>query len=534
MKSVRPAPDPGSTPVETELKLAIDPRALPRLAKHPALKPLADGRARRGRVVSTYHDTPDRRLHRAGLTLRVRRDGRRWRMAVKGAPLADAPSGLLARPELEWAIDGPAIDTMRLATTPWRAVFAKALRKQTLAPVFTTDVERTSLPLAFPDGTRATLAIDNGTIVLPAETKRRVRTASVAEIELELGSGDARTLLDLATRLCEDLPLALEPRSKAERGYALAGGIADAPSRAREIVHADDPTAATALAAIVEECVRQVAANAPGFRARHLADPEWVHQMRIAVRRLRSCLALADGIAAASALAHLRAETRWALDALGPARDLDVFVVETLPAVLDDLDRADGESAKPVHDLARGAARRRRSASGAAVACVASTRFTRLALAASALAASLRAGGIADAGEPRGGDARRFAMRVVERRARRLDKAGAGLEHADVEARHAVRIAAKKLRYATEFFATLFPRRRTRDYRRALAKLQDALGGFNDAAVAARVAAVLAGPTAPATVAIQRWSAGRIAQGAERIDDAWSDYAKARRFWSRA
>jgi CHAD domain-containing protein len=251
--------------------------------------------------------------------------------------------------------------------------------------------------------------------------------------------------------------------------------------------------------------------------------------MRIGVRRLRSCLALADGIAPAAALDDLRAQTRWVLDALGPARDLDVFADQTLPAALATLAREKSDALAWVEQLQRVAERRRRSADQAALACVASPRFTRFVLAADGIAAALS---IATAGAAHD-RARKFAARIIDKRARRLAKAGAHLAQASVEARHATRIAAKKLRYATEFFATLFPRRRTKTYRDALAGLQDALGAFNDAAVATRVAGVLAGPTAPATVAIEAWSAVRTAACAEAIDAAWTRYSKARAFWPR-
>jgi inorganic triphosphatase YgiF len=492
------------------------------------LRDVASGRPRTARVVSTYHDTPDRRLQRAGVAVRVRREGRRWLMTVKGAAAAGAASGVVVRPEFEWPLGSPAIDRMRLATTPWHALFAKALRKGGLAPVFVTAVARTSWPLAFPDGTTATLVLDRGTITAGS------RSAAIAEIELELRDGEPLRLAELADALASDLPLAVEPRSKAERGYALADNTRDEPTRAREIVHAADATAAEAIAAILVECVHQIERNAIGLQAGAARDPEWVHQLRIGVRRLRSCLALAEGILADDMLETLRRDTRWALDALGPARDLDVFARETLPAALADLARAGNDAAASVaalRGLARRVSSRRRAALAAANACVTSGRFTRFVLAASRAAMSIRTLPEARAGRIGDGAANRYAASVIDRRARRLAKAGARLSQAGADERHAIRIAAKKLRYATEFFATLYPGKRTREYRRALAGLQDDLGIWNDAAVAPRVTSAIAGPTAPVTVAIESWSAGRTSAGARRLDDAWARFAAARPFW---
>jgi inorganic triphosphatase YgiF len=521
---VRPTPDPSSAPVEIEVKLAIDPIRAGDLRMHPALRDVVHGARRSDKIVATYHDTPDRRLWSSGVALRVRRIGRRHVMTVKGPPAEDAASGIVSRPEYEWPVPGDAIDTMRLATTPWRSLFAKALRRGPLEPVFVTRFTRASWPLAFPDGTAATLALDLG------EIEAGARRAPIAEIEIELRQGDSAQLLALAERLAIDLPLLVEPRSKAERGYALAAGERDTPSRAREIGHPDGPSAGAAISATIAECVRQIERNAVGLREASARDPEWIHQLRIGVRRLRSCLALAEGIVAADALEALRRDTRWVLDALGPARDLDVFAGETLPGALADLERstdATTAGSTVLRELARRASSRRRTADAAALACVSSGRFTRFVLEASRATSAKHDAAAALV------PAQRYAARVLERRASRLAKAGGRLAHAGTDERHEVRIAAKKLRYATEFFAALYPKKRARAYRDALAGLQQVLGEWNDAAVAPRIAAAIAGPAAPAAVVIEAWAAGRAGDAVRRLDAAWARFVEAKPFWTR-
>lgn len=517
--------DTTGAPIEVELKLAVDPARAASLRTHPALRAAVRGRRRSDRIVATYHDTPDRRLWRAGVALRVRRIGHRHILTVKGPPEGSAASGIVSRPEFEWPAQGDSIDAMRLATTPWRSLFAKALRGGELGPVFVTRFERQSWPLRFADGTSAIFALDRGTIEAGS------RSAPISEIEIELEHGDAGRLLELAVTLARDVPLLPEPRSKAERGFVLASGARDQPSRALDIVHAKGSSAGAALAATIAECLRQVERNAVGLREASARDPEWIHQLRIGVRKLRSCLALCTDMVDDAALETLRRDTRWVLDALGTARDLDVFAGETLPAALADLARS-GSSSAPVtpalRELGRKAATRRHAADAAALACVTSGRFTRF-----LLEANRAAGSLADtdaAREP----ATRFAARVLERRAIRLTAAGGALARAGVDERHAVRIAAKKQRYATECFASLFPRRRTRVYREALAGLQQVLGEWNDAAVAPRVVAAIAGPASLATVAIEAWSAGRAASTARHLDSAWSTFAEAKPFWTRA
>lgn len=513
-----------SAPIEVELKIAIDPEAAAALRSHRSVRDAVRGPRRTDAIVATYFDTPDRRLQRDGVALRVRRIGRRCVMTVKGSPVEDAASGVVSRPEYEWPVRSDAVDTMRLATTPWAALFAKALRRGPLDAVFVTRFTRASWPLAFADGTTATLALDLGGIEAGA------RREPISEIEIELRSGDPARLVDLADRLAADLPLAIEPRSKAERGYALASGERIPPSRACDIEVDEEAGAGEAIAATMAECLRQIERNAVGLRDEGARDAEWIHQLRIGVRRLRSCLSLAGDLVASGTLDRLRSDTRWALDALGPARDLDVFCGETLPAAIVDLERTAGATtplANELRALVRRATTQRRRADAAALACVASSRFTRFVLATSQVTGTMRA--TEEAREP----AQRHAARVLGRRAERIARAGAGLARAGADERHAVRIAAKKLRYATEFFAALFPRKRTRAYRDALADLQEILGEWNDAAVAPRIAATLAGPASAAAVAIEAWAAGRAGDTGKRLEAAWSHFAAVKPYWTR-
>ena len=110
---------------------------------------------------------------------------------------------------------------------------------------------------------------------------------------------------------------------------------------------------------------------------------------------------------------------------------------------------------------------------------------------------------------------------------------GSDLSHAAPEIRHAARLAAKKLRYATEFFAPLFAKKRTRAYRQALTTLQEELGAWNDAAVAARLAGELAGATSPAAAAFSGWAAAQGLARSAALDNAWDAFARAAPFWTR-
>jgi inorganic triphosphatase YgiF len=527
---------------EIELKLAIAPRAdaatVAALKRHPAVAAVRRGRWRRAQVTSTYYDTPDWRLATAGIALRVRRYGKRWLQTVKGPALAEGGAGLHARPELEWPLATPELDTVRLAATPWRQLFGALIAEDALRPRFVTAFERLAIRLAFDDATAAELCIDRGEITLPpvAATARRTRArrAAIAEVELELKAGDPGRLYDLALALTRDLPLSVAVASKAARGVALAQGNAtdwSEPLRADTVAIDADAPADVALARIARACLEQIAANAPGLVAD--TDPEWVHQMRIGTRRLRSCLALAAPYLPAATLEPLIAEIRWLAQALGHSRDWDVFAVETLPPFAAQF-AADPVIGSGVPRLRARTARRRGGARAAARAAVRSPRFQQLVLGIGAMCNARRVGNL-DPGAttelPPG--ITEFARKLLERRHRRLAKRGAALADGTPEERHAVRIAAKKLRYAAEFFAPLFPRKHARAYAKSLAALQDVLGRANDAATAARLVAELREDAhEPAVAALAGWIGAQGAAILPLSGAAWTGFTEARRFWT--
>jgi CHAD domain-containing protein len=179
-------------------------------------------------------------------------------------------------------------------------------------------------------------------------------------------------------------------------------------------------------------------------------------------------------------------------------------------------------------------ARRRGGARAAARAAVRSPRFQQLVLGIGAMCNARRVGNL-DPGAttelPPG--ITEFARKLLERRHRRLAKRGAALADGTPEERHAVRIAAKKLRYAAEFFAPLFPRKHARAYAKSLAALQDVLGRANDAATAARLVAELREDAhEPAVAALAGWIGAQGAAILPLSGAAWTGFTEARRFWT--
>ncbi|MFZ5539892.1 MAG: CHAD domain-containing protein, partial [Pseudomonadota bacterium] len=210
-------------------------------------------------------------------------------------------------------------------------------------------------------------------------------------------------------------------------------------------------------------------ANAHGALAHD--DPEFVHQARVALRRMRCALRLLRGHVEVSA--RLAADLRWIARALGAARDWDVLVAESLPAMATSLE---SPVASEYERLLAEAKQRRARARDKARAALASPRFAAAALALLAWSAAPARGAAPTL--------QTLAADLLQRRHARLFDAVQAFTRLSVERQHRVRILAKRLRYALDFFAAVLPQRAAAAYARRLAALQDELGAVNDAAVA--------------------------------------------------
>ena len=502
---------------EIELKLSAPANALSVVRAHPAVAAIASGRLRSHLIVSEYYDTPERELASAGVALRLRRDGTRWLQTAKGSGVA--AGGVHRRAEFESRLPTPQLDFAKLATTPWRKLFARAGAR--CRPVFVTQVRRQELPLTFADGTRATLCFDSG------EIRAGRRREALNEIEVEIDHGDALRLFELADALAADLPVQVLHASKAERGFALASGAPPKPRRARRVELAADATPAAALATIATDCVAQIEANAEAMLAHD--DPEYLHQLRVGWRRLRSLLQLAALIVPKDAIAPLAEELRWLGSILGPARDCDVFAVETLPEVA-----AQFRGLRAIARLRARATRRRRELAGKAREAIATPRFQRLLL---ALGAYFTALGRTPVAAPVATLARDWIGPVLQQRHDKLMRRARHVHRISAADRHRARVAAKKLRYAAEFFSPLFSVKQSRAYIGALSKLQSALGSLNDLEVATKLLDVLAPADDPAAGAahasgiVRGWLAARVAPELKRLRTAQRTFAKCSPFW---
>jgi triphosphatase len=499
---------------EIELKLSVPKSATARVKKHPLL--VAAGAPVSTRMRAVYFDTPELDLRAERAALRVRRAGRTWTQAFKHGGSVNA--GLHARNETEQRVTGLHLDLDSLRDVPGAEILGRKRVAGRLIQVFETVFTRSAWQVAAGDGSKIEVALDQGDIW---STGRRL---PISEVELELVEGNPASLFQLALTLQLTLPLLPENLSKAERGYRLYVNETPAPQKAAAAGLEAAMQPVQALQAIVAASLSTVQANAEGAIAG--ADPEYIHQMRVALRRLRAALAMfarpAPGEAGSAAKRETAVELRMLAGELGSARNWDVFIEQTLqplcaafpsqpelPVLIKDAEARRSAAYRRVHDM------------------LASPRFARLLLRLAADAFALTAAANAEEGA-----LRVLARTALARQHKRVMRDAAALLSTDDAARHRVRIDAKKLRYAAEFFAPLFDGDEAGKYVRSLAAMQDLLGGMNDVVTALGLLDVLA-PKAPVSLMVESWLAARHHELMQALPSAASRIAKAGKFWKR-
>ena len=499
-------------PREFELKLEFDPADLAAIEAHPLL---AGIRLDRQTLVSVYYDTDTVALHEAGLCLRVRNTGKGYVQTIKSM---NGMAELFDRPEWEEQVGGPRPDLKLAAGTPLEALLKDGMGER-LRPLFQTSIERGVYHVAS-GGSEIEVAVDRGTI----ETAQR--QAPVHEVELELKRGDPAELFRLARSLAATVPLRLAVKTKAERGYELAGGAAPGAEKAGGVDLDGKLSCQQAFRAVGQSCLRQIIANEPGVCA---GDAQSLHQMRIGLRRLRAAIVAFEKIAADSEQERIRDELKWITNELGPARDLDVFEAD----ILQPMSATHGEDAR-LAEARRAFVNARAKAYGAAAQSVRSARFRNVLL---DVAEWIEAGPwTSDRGlrKLREGTIAEHAANLLSRGRKRIREKGADLRALDVKKRHKLRIRAKNLRYAVEFFTGVFPGEKNAERREAalaaLKELQDQLGALND--LAQREALIENGDElADHAQGLLAPKAADVDQLLDRAQKAHADFAKVKSFW---
>ncbi|HRE18096.1 MAG TPA: CHAD domain-containing protein [Rhodocyclaceae bacterium] len=445
---------------EIELKLSLQPSAVAVLRRHPLLG-TPQGRQR---LHSVYYDTPDLALLRQGVGVRQRREGRCWLQAVKTAE--PASGGLASRSEWESPATPGVFDFSGVDHAAIRAIVTAC--RDALQPLFVTDCWRTVWLVQY--GTAVIeVALDRGQVICGAHR------SPICEVELELCEGRLDDLFALALALQREVALQPMVDSKAERGYRLFLDRVAMPQKARPIALSRSMNGVDAFRQIALACLEHLQRNVPMVVVGHA---EFVHQARVALRRLRSALRLFAPVLPAAFVAPAVQAWKVLAQSLGAVRDWDVFCAETLPV----LQRRfpDEPTLRHLPQLAdQRAALARSDLHGV----LSSREYSQLLLAFVAALHRL---------PPHSAELWPLAELRLRGRAWRALRLARRYAKLDDMQRHRLRISFKKLRYALEFFAPLLPARRSKPYLAALAQVQGVLGDYNDHANAWQLAGELA------------------------------------------
>ncbi len=282
-----------------------------------------------------------------------------------------------------------------------------------------------------------------------------------------------------------------------------------------------EDTMGDGLRLMLGEGLDHLAAHLPAARR---GEMEAIHQSRVALRRLRSALRLLRRHLEPVAADGFDDALRRLGQALGAARDWDVFAQETMPAIREaDPDR----QALDALDALLGPATQARHAAHDALRTVLHAPLT------DAVLADLQGwAGHQLAFFPEQDAGRRLAREapdLLDRLARRVRRRGRDLHHQDDEERHDLRKALKALRYGIQMLDTLFADGEVKPYRKALSTLQEDMGQLNDAIAAVELVHRL--PDGSGRQVVERWSAARRQAALEALPGSWQRFRAMRSFW---
>lgn len=474
---------PPPVPREVELKLFVPPSSVAGLWAHPLLVTQAIGPLRVSRIDNRYFDTAERDLAQRRMALRLRRVASRWMQTLKVSEVDER--AISARGEWEMPVAGPALELARLRGTPLAEIGSLRSLATRLRPVFTTNFRRETRLLRLKDGSEVECAFDVGVIHAGRGVTRQSLPICEFEIEVKHAAieGQAVDLMKFAARLVREVALIPLAASKAARGFRLADRVVLAPVKVRLPDPQSHDLPRLHLGRVLEACNRALLANAHALLEEPVTadvDIEFIHQARVAVRRMRSALQTFRPVARGPRFDALDDALRTMGHRFGDARDWDVFTT-TMFDRIGEVTAADEPDHAVLGALRIAAAERRDQAHLALRTYLDAGAFGATTIAVERLVNRLS--------RDEGGSAtlEKLAPVWLANQCDRVVQRARRIAVLDQEQRHGLRIEVKRLRYALDLLGTLYEAGLAKDFNGALAGLQDKLGKLNDAVVAGQL-----------------------------------------------
>ncbi len=504
---------PGAT--EFELKFAGAPAVIAALPRSLFLRSVTQAKGVWRRLETTYYDTAGRDLERAGLSLRLRIEAGRRIQTVK-RPTASP----VMRKEYEYVLGPGEVFPAPFGKKKTDALIADIA--DALHPTARSIVDRWTA-VAHIGASQIEVAVDLGRAE-SWDAAGAVYEAPLGEIELELKTGDMRDVFELARQLVANAPLRLVLRSKLEMALGLADGGPYGVVQGSAPLLAPDETAARSLSAALGDLAERMALLAP-----HITEtrrPEGVHQMRVALRRLRALVQGLRPFLLSQDLEQLGAKARNFARALGPARDWDVFL--TGAGVLQNAHPPDGAASLKIR-----AETLRASAWQGAVEAVSSADFTMFLIDLLEFAHAPQLQNEPALQSP----SAELAVRLLKRSWKKACRTAREVDFETPATTHPLRLAVKRLRYQAQMARALYAKDERAEFMAALSRLQDGLGRINDAATAGRLAEEAAHGEGEAAMRaagfISGYMAAEAGADARYIAGQWNTIRKCNRFWRR-
>ena len=463
-----------------------------------------------------YYDTPTLDLAKHHMGLRLRKQDGGWMQTFKsGRPGA---GGLHTRLECEHATQEQALELHRISHPSIRDFLTSKKIAPLLRPVFITRIQRTHWQIPYKEDGLVELALDIGAVECNG------RTLAVSEIEIELKSGPVDAVFAVAQALAQHFALLPQLRSKAERGYRLFTQATATPEEAH--IPQLRPTLSPwqARQAVMLECLRHLQYNLAEIG--HGDDMEFIHQARVAIRRMRS---------ADKTFSRLPTDAHWPKIMkdlqklglmLGQVRDCDVLLHDSLAPA----ERSLPSGRKAWRTIRNDLSSRREQYMQVLRTELASPRIGQM------LLHMLQWLHLEPppSGQDAGAALESFASRALDRHAKTVRKLASNWEALDETQRHTLRKQIKKLRYAAEFFSSLYKAGKVDKFLASLQSMQKTLGILNDAAVTRQILQDMATQLPQAAFACgvaTGWHACASEQAIEKACRALKDIQQAKPFW---
>lgn len=503
-------------PTETELKLHLEPEIVNQFKQHPLLR-TAIHTTEPQHLYNTYFDTIDHTLLQQGIGLRIRQIGEQRIQTIKSA--GSGLGGLHQRQEWETMVAG---DSPEYAQFPPEALPTwchDENNRQQIVPLFVTDFTRTTWRLILEKESEIEIALDQG------EVKTPTACLPLCEVELELKKGSPTKLYQVALKLQKKLPLRIENKSKAALGYALHQPQSPQFHKAGTLKLMPEMTAEQAFIAISWHCIEHWQANEEIIG--HHDAPEGIHQMRVALRRLRSNLNFYQGIIPKESYTKLHHQLKGLTTVLGTARDWDIVTQYLLEMQLQPDDDLFAELSTTITELRMNAYVKVRHR-------LDSAEYSRLLLALGKWLTQRRwrknmeMRALQSLEQP----VDYFANQILPLRYQKLCRQGEQIAQLNAKQRHNFRISIKKMAYATRFFSNLYPPTTTRTFAKILSQLQDQLGILNDA----RTVTTLLNQVSPTTAATRKLLKQHFKQqqtaNLDKLAEIWQKFLEQQPFWN--